>query len=65
MFPYAEKALDIQNTIGNKMASLPPKKFIGFLRPAFEQDEWKLIAVGAVLGGAAGVIQYIISLIQC
>ena len=65
VFPYAEKALDIQNTIGDKMANLPPKKFIGFLRPAFEQDEWKLIAVGAALGGAAGIIQYIISLIQC
>ena len=57
IYPYAEKALDIENTIGNKMAELPPKQFIDFLRPAFQEDEWKLIAVGAVLGGVAGVLQ--------
>lgn len=57
VFPYAEKALDIQNTIGGKMANLPPRQFIDFLRPAFQEDEWKLIAVGAVLGGLAGVLQ--------
>ena len=57
VYPYAEKALDIENTIGNKMAELPPKQFIGFLRPAFQEDEWKLIAVGAALGGVAGILQ--------
>ncbi|MCQ2974525.1 MAG: hypothetical protein MJ211_06905 [Bacteroidales bacterium] len=61
MFPYAEKTLDIQNTIGSKMASLPPKKFIDFLRPAFQEDEWKLILVGAILGGLAGILQYFLS----
>ena len=58
IFPYAEKALDIKNDIYNKMSSLPPRKFIDFLRPAFQEDEWKLIAVGSILGGIAGILQY-------
>jgi uncharacterized membrane protein YheB (UPF0754 family) len=57
IYPYTESALDIRNTIGEKMAALPPKKFIDFLRPAFQEDEWKLIAVGAALGGVAGMLQ--------
>ncbi|MBQ1698030.1 MAG: hypothetical protein II075_09115 [Bacteroidales bacterium] len=61
IYPYTESALDIRNTIGEKMAALPPKKFIDFLRPAFQEDEWKLIAVGAVLGGVAGFLQSLFS----
>jgi uncharacterized membrane protein YheB (UPF0754 family) len=57
IYPYTEQTLDIRNTIGSKMSELPPKKFIDFLRPAFQEDEWKLIAVGAVLGGVAGFLQ--------
>lgn len=62
IYPYTEQTLDIRNTIGTKMAELPPKKFIDFLRPAFQEDEWKLIAVGAVLGGVAGFLQSLISM---
>ena len=58
IFPYAEKALNIKNDIYTKMAGLPPQKFIDFLRPAFQEDEWKLIAVGSILGGIAGLLQY-------
>ena len=29
------------------------------LRPAFQQDEWKLIAAGAVLGTLAGFLQLV------
>ena len=57
LYPYTGQALDIQNTIANKMSSLEPKQFIDFLRPAFQEDEWKLIAVGAALGGLAGFLQ--------
>ena len=60
IYPYTETTLDIRNTIGEKMSSLPPKKFIDFLRPAFQEDEWKLIAVGAALGGVAGFLQSMI-----
>lgn len=57
IYPYAERSLDIRNSIGEKMANLPPAKFIDFLRPAFQEDEWKLILVGSILGGVAGFLQ--------
>jgi len=60
IYPYADKTLDIKNSIGEKMASLPPAEFIDFLRPAFQEDEWKLIAVGSILGGVAGLLQSLI-----
>lgn len=57
IFDYAENALDIENTIRDKMANLPPDEFVGFLRPVFQEDELKLILVGAALGGLAGWLQ--------
>ncbi len=57
IYPYADQAMDIRNSIGEKMSKLPPREFIDFLRPAFQEDEWKLVAVGSVLGGVAGLLQ--------
>ncbi len=54
IFSYAEEALDIENTLRSRMQTLPPSEFVGFLRPVFQADEWKLIFVGAVLGMLAG-----------
>jgi uncharacterized membrane protein YheB (UPF0754 family) len=57
---YAEDALDIRNTVVNKMRQLSEDEFENLLRPAFKQDEWKLIAVGAVLGGLVGELQTVL-----
>ena len=57
VFNYAEEALDLENTLREKMQDLPPWEFAGFLHPIFEEDEWKLITVGAILGGLAGLAQ--------
>lgn len=57
MFTYAEEALAIEETLREKMASLSPIEFEAFLRPVFQEDEAKLIAVGAILGAVAGVAQ--------
>ncbi|HEY1973620.1 MAG TPA: DUF445 domain-containing protein [Pseudonocardia sp.] len=54
---YAGDALDIQNTIVLKMRDMTDDDFEGLLRPVFKQDEWKLIAVGAMLGFAVGELQ--------
>lgn len=54
---YAADAMDIQNTLVSRMQELTPEEFEGLLRPAFEQDEWILIAVGAVLGFMVGEMQ--------
>lgn len=39
------------------MQGLSPAEFEGVLHPVFEEDEWKLILVGAALGAAVGVFQ--------
>jgi len=59
-YKYSEEALDLENTIRTKMETLPSEDFISFLRPVFQEDEFKLIIVGAILGGIAGFIQYLI-----
>lgn len=61
IFGYAEEALDMENTLNDKMASLPPEDFVGVLRPAYQEDEWKLILVGAILGAIAGFFQILIT----
>ncbi len=57
---YVEEKLAIYNTLYQKMSMLPADEYENFLRPPFQEDEWILIAVGAVLGGVAGVLQYVI-----
>jgi uncharacterized membrane protein YheB (UPF0754 family) len=54
---YATRALDVQHTIVDKMRRLTPLEFEMLLRPAFRQDEWKLIAVGAAIGFLVGELQ--------
>ncbi|MEU4252080.1 DUF445 domain-containing protein [Amycolatopsis sp. NPDC026612] len=57
---YATDAMDIRNVLVSKMKELSPKEFERLLRPAFEQDEWILIATGAVLGFAVGEAQVLL-----
>ncbi|SFB60420.1 Uncharacterized membrane protein YheB, UPF0754 family [Amycolatopsis marina] len=54
---YAEDAMDIRNVLVRKMKELDAEEFEGLLRPAFQQDEWILIATGALLGAAVGELQ--------
>ncbi|WP_420464605.1 DUF445 domain-containing protein [Panacagrimonas sp.] len=57
METYAADAMDIENTLVARMQQLTPEQFEGLLRPAFEQDEWILITVGAALGFLVGEMQ--------
>ena len=59
---YATEALDIRDTIAKKMRRLTRVEYEGLLRPAFRQDEWKLIAVGAAIGAVIGELQVILLL---
>jgi uncharacterized membrane protein YheB (UPF0754 family) len=54
---YAEDAMDIRNVLVRKMKELDAEEFEGLLCPAFQQDEWILIATGALLGAAVGELQ--------
>lgn len=57
---FASKAVDIKNALLTQMVGLDPESFEGVLRPAFQQDEWKLIIAGAVLGMGAGAMQVLL-----
>lgn len=54
---YTAEAMDLERTLAGKMTELSPEEFEALLHPAFEQDEWMLIAVGATLGFLVGEIQ--------
>ncbi|KAL9180753.1 hypothetical protein ACHAXT_011206 [Thalassiosira profunda] len=56
-YQYTTEALDMENTIREKMQKLSYPEFEGVLHPAFEEDEILLIFVGGVLGLCAGAAQ--------
>lgn len=58
--PYMMEAMDLSNTLAERLRALSPEAFEEMLRPAFKEDEWILIAVGAALGFAVGVGQLIL-----
>ena len=57
---YAEEALDLERELRDNLVALPSADFEQVLRPVFKEDENTLIAVGALLGAVAGVIQWVI-----
>ncbi|HET8882657.1 MAG TPA: DUF445 domain-containing protein [Solimonas sp.] len=57
---YAGDAMDLENLLAGKMQTLTVEEFEGLLHPAFEQDEWILIAVGAALGFLVGEMQVLV-----
>lgn len=54
---YADRTLDLENTLCQRMRALPPRQFERLLHPVFEEDEWKLVLLGGVLGVAIGILQ--------
>jgi hypothetical protein len=59
---YATGAMDVADTIERRMRRLSRVEYEGLLRPAFRQDEWKLIAVGAIIGALVGELQAVLLL---
>lgn len=56
--PLIDEQLAVADNLALKMRELSPEQFEDVLRPAYQQDEWKLILVGALLGAVAGVLQF-------
>lgn len=54
-----DRARLVEELLRERMESLPPAQFQDLLRPCFQEDEWMLIALGAVLGLAAGIAQVV------
>ena len=55
----AERAVAVEHEMRARMEELTPTEFQFMLRPAFQEDEAKLIIAGAILGGLAGMAQSI------
>ena len=61
---YTEEALDLETEVRTKMSALPSAEFEAVLHPVFEEDEIKLILVGAVLGVLVGCFQEFVMFAQ-
>lgn len=57
---YAREAMDVRNLLITKMQQLDETQFEALIRPAFEEDEWILITVGAALGFLMGEVQALV-----
>lgn len=57
---YARESMGVRTLLIDKMQQLDALQFESLIRPAFEQDEWILITVGALLGFAMGEAQAIV-----
>lgn len=51
------RARQVETLLREKISDLSPEEFQEILRPAFQEDEWTLIFVGASLGLLAGFAQ--------
>ena len=52
-----DRAQVIEALLRERMENMPPDQFQDLLRPCFQEDEFKLILTGAVLGFVAGIAQ--------
>ncbi|MGM0578456.1 MAG: DUF445 domain-containing protein [Myxococcota bacterium] len=59
LYAFADRSVQIRDALVERMSVLEADAFESVLRPAFQQDEWKLILAGAALGLVAGVLQVI------
>ncbi len=54
---YAAERLDIENTMVERMTAMDNETYENLLRPAFKDDEWIVVALGATLGFLFGEVQ--------
>ena len=54
---YATASLDIENTLIERMQLMDTDSYENLLRPAFKDDEWIVVALGATLGFLFGELQ--------
>jgi uncharacterized membrane protein YheB (UPF0754 family) len=54
---FINSKLAVAQTLETTLAAMPKDRFERVLRGIFEEDEWILVALGGVLGGAIGLLQ--------
>lgn len=59
---YLTEVMGVAKMIETRMMHMTPVEYEGLLRPAFRQDEWKLIAVGGAIGFVVGELQVLLML---
>mmetsp|Transcript_51335 Transcript_51335/g.119318 ORF Transcript_51335/g.119318 Transcript_51335/m.119318 type:complete len:609 (-) Transcript_51335:68-1894(-) len=57
---YVQETLQLKDTLSARLQNLPPAEFERLLHAVFEQDEFKLILVGALLGAVVGFLQAVV-----
>ena len=50
----------LRRSLSSRMQQMSSQEFQGLLRPAFQEDEWILITMGAVMGFIAGWLQLLL-----
>jgi uncharacterized membrane protein YheB (UPF0754 family) len=55
-----DRAIVVEGFMRQRMEGLPPDQFQDLLRPCFQEDEWKLVLMGGVLGALAGFAQLLL-----
>ena len=55
-----ERSDVVHRLLRKRMAAMSNNEFQQLLRPAFKEDEWILIMLGAALGAVAGLAQLLV-----
>jgi len=55
---YMNEAMGLEELLKQKLKRLPCAEFEGLLHPVFQEDEWKLVLMGGVLGVVIGCAQW-------
>eukprot|EP00931_Biecheleriopsis_adriatica_P124337 TRINITY_DN99478_c0_g1_i1.p1 TRINITY_DN99478_c0_g1~~TRINITY_DN99478_c0_g1_i1.p1 ORF type:complete len:178 (+),score=36.63 TRINITY_DN99478_c0_g1_i1:3-536(+) len=55
---YLDEAMDLESVLSERMAAMRPSDFEQLLHPVFQEDEWKLVLLGGLLGVAIGMLQW-------
>jgi len=55
---HIERAMDLEKVLSERMGALPSSDFEQLLHPVFQEDEWKLVLMGGVLGVLVGMAQW-------
>ena len=56
-YAYLEGALALETELTYAMRRMPAAEFEAVLHPVFQEDEWILCGLGAILGGLVGAAQ--------
>lgn len=54
---YLDKKMDVEATLSWRLSRIRPPEFENIIHPIFQDDEWILLLVGAVLGVIIGLLQ--------